>query len=92
MNIIIVFKCLVIISISLSYGSIWSFANPLIEFFALENQEVVSMSQNSTFGGDTPSSVDIVSSHHSNSDSRSLTLADGVWNLHQHPNYQSQVN
>lgn len=55
--------------------------NASVELFALQTQEIISRMQNATFNGNCAGSIDIVSSHHANSDSSPLALSDGFWNL-----------
>lgn len=55
--------------------------NASVELFALQTQEIISRMQNATFNGNCTGSIDIVSSHHANSDSSPLALSDGFWNL-----------
>lgn len=56
-------------------------ADPLVELFALQTQEVISRLQNATFGGDGSGSVDVVSCYHADSDTGPLALPDGFWYL-----------
>lgn len=56
-------------------------ADPLVELFPLQTQEVISRLQNATFGGDGSGSVDVVSCHHADSDPGPLALPDGFWYL-----------
>lgn len=56
-------------------------ANPSVKLFALEDQEIVLRLNNAAFGCDRTRRVDVVASHHSNSDSSSLTFLDGVGNF-----------
>lgn len=60
-------------------------ANTSVELLPLHAQEVVSGLQDTAFGCDGPGSVDVVSSHHSDSDAGSLALSDGVWYLAKEP-------
>lgn len=56
-------------------------ADTSVELLPLHAQEVVSGLQDTALGCDGPGGVDVVSSHHSNSDPGSLALSDGVWYL-----------
>jgi len=64
-----------------SYRSLWIFAYPLVEFSAVQYERVVSRFENSTFGSDTSSRVDVVSGHHSYCYTGPLTLADCIRHL-----------
>lgn len=52
-----------------------------IKFFSLHDNEVVGRGNDSTLCSDRASRVNIVSSHHPNSDSSILTMYNGSWNL-----------
>lgn len=56
-------------------------ADTSVELLSLHAQEVVSGLQDTALGCDGPGSVDVVSSHHSDSDPGSLALSYGVWYL-----------
>lgn len=56
-------------------------ADPSVELFALKTQEVVSRLQDATFDSNSTGSVDVVSSHHADSDPSPLALSDGLWYL-----------
>lgn len=56
-------------------------ADPPIEFFALQAQEVLSRVDNATLDGDGPGCVDIVTGDHADCDTCPLALADGFWDL-----------
>lgn len=60
-------------------------ADTSVELLPLHAQEVVSGLQDTTLGCYGSSSVDVVSSHHSDSDPGSLALSDGVWYLTKEP-------
>lgn len=53
-------------------------ADPLVELHAFHTDVVLSRLQDATFGGDGPGSIDVVSSHHADSDAGPLALFDGV--------------
>lgn len=56
-------------------------ADPPVELFALQAQEVLSRMDNATLDGDGPGCVDIVTSDHADCDACPLALADGFWDL-----------
>lgn len=56
-------------------------ADTSVELLPLHAQEVVSGLQDTALGCNGPGSVDVVSSHHSDSDPSSLALTYGVWYL-----------
>lgn len=60
-------------------------ADTSVELLPLHAQEVVSGLQDTALGCDGPGGVDVVSSHHSDSDPGSLALSYGVWYLTKEP-------
>lgn len=56
-------------------------ADPAVELFALQADEVISRLEDATFGGDCSSRVDVIPSHHSHRDSSTLAFSDGIWDL-----------
>lgn len=56
-------------------------ADPPIEFFAFQAQEVLSRVDNATLDGNGPGCVDIVTGDHADCDTCPLALADGFWDL-----------
>lgn len=56
-------------------------ADPAVELFAVQADEVISRLEDATFSGDGSSRVDVVPSHHSHCDSSALALPDGIWDL-----------
>lgn len=67
-------------------------ADASVELFPLHAQEVVSRLQDTTFRGDGPGSIYVVSGHHADSDPGSLALSDGVWYLTRKPEKTTAVN
>jgi len=71
-------------SLNLVERTDWSvrpFSYADVELASLNNEEVVSRFEDSTLHGDTASSVDVVSRHHSYRYARPLTLANCVRHL-----------
>lgn len=56
-------------------------ADPPVELFALQTQEVLPGMDDTTLDGDGPGRVDIVTSDHADGDTCPLALADGFWDL-----------
>lgn len=56
-------------------------ADPPVELFAVDAEEVFSGVDDATLDGDGPGRVDVVSCHHAHCDASTLTLLDGVRNL-----------
>lgn len=56
-------------------------ADPSVEFFPIDAQEVLSGVDDATLDGDGPGCVDVVPCHHADRDARTLTLLDGVRHL-----------
>lgn len=56
-------------------------ADPSVELFAFDTQEVISRLQDATFDGNGTCSIDVVSSHHADSDPSPLALSNGFWYL-----------
>lgn len=56
-------------------------ADPAVELFALQADEVISRLEDATFSGDRSSRVDVIPSHHSHRDSGTLAFSDGIWDL-----------
>ena len=56
-------------------------ADPLVELFAFHTEEVLSRLQDATFDGDGSGSINVVSSHHADSDAGPLAPFDGFWYL-----------
>lgn len=57
-------------------------ADPPVELFALQAQEILPRVDNATLDGNGPGCVDIVTSDHADCDPCPLALADGFWDLH----------
>lgn len=64
---------------------------PCIEILALKCQKISSRLQNSTCCSDRSGCVDVVSRHHSNSDSSVLAFLDGSWHLKTGKNLRIRV-
>lgn len=56
-------------------------ADPAVELFALQADEVISGLQDAAFGGDGASRVDVIPGHHPHRDSSALAFPDGIWDL-----------
>lgn len=56
-------------------------ADPPVELFAVDAEEIFSRVDDAALDGDGPSRVDVVACDHSHRDSRALTLLDGVGHL-----------
>lgn len=56
-------------------------ADPPVEFFAFQAQEVLPRVDNATLDGYGPGCVDIVTGDHADCDTCPLALADGFWDL-----------
>lgn len=56
-------------------------ADPAVELFALQADEVISGLQDATFSGDGASRVDVIPGHHPHRDSSTLAFSDGIWDL-----------
>lgn len=56
-------------------------ADKSVEFFAFQAQEVISRSQNATFGGDGPGCVDVITCHHSDSNASPFAFGNCIWYL-----------
>lgn len=61
-------------------------ADPAVELFPLQADEVVSRLEDAAFGGDCASRVDVIPGHHSHRDSSTLAFSDGIWDLKDRPN------
>lgn len=56
-------------------------ADPPVEFFAVDAEEVFPGVDDATLDGDGPCCVDVVSGHHAHGDASTLTLLDGIRDL-----------
>lgn len=56
-------------------------SNPSVEFLPLQAQEVFTWVDDATLSCNSPSSVDVVSSHHTDCDASTLAFANGFRNL-----------
>ena len=66
-------------------------SHPLVELFALYDEEAVPGADDAALGGDGPGGVDIVPSHHPHGDTRALALLDGGRHLVTHWVLQSDT-
>lgn len=56
-------------------------ADPPVELFAVDAEEVFSRVDDATLDGDGPCCVDVVSCHHAHCDASTLTLLDSIRDL-----------
>lgn len=56
-------------------------ADEAVELLPLQAQEVLPWQQDATLGGNGTGGVDVVPSHHPDSDAGTLALQDGIWHL-----------
>lgn len=56
-------------------------ADESVEFLAFQAQKVIPRCQNATFGGNGPGCVDVVSCHHSDSNTSSFAFGNSFWYL-----------
>lgn len=56
-------------------------SDPPVELFPVDAQEVFSRVDDATFNSDSSCRVDVVSCHHTHSDSSTLAFQDGVGHL-----------
>lgn len=56
-------------------------SNPSVEFLSFQAQEVFTWVDDATFSCNSPGSVDVVSSHHTDCDASTLAFANGFRDL-----------